>query len=317
MNPFYSDGLKILSLNEPINLVARISLIFNLRFFIFFVVYFCMSVIALKFILERSMSAAALETLRIFVSGSSVYEPRYISPKIFLITIVIAAFAASSSLQNRLSAISTVPRYKETIDSIQDSIKSNLTVYGPPDFKELLSSQTVRQRYHDTLADFANASRTSCFDRLSKGDHVACLRFESFLPRNIQEAAQIHVSKSNLFEGTHTFVHAEDLPLSYKLNWILSKSNDGGFVKLFHDSETSHHKTNNKFDTLESSDQEELFLGYWILFVGWALAVFTFVFEFCISNTIRNRHDELRKIIKAKISQRAVIVRKTYRSIVV
>lgn len=301
--PFQADTIKIVSRKELATFADKFSLIFNIKVWIFLIAYCSLSVVALQFILKQPMSTAVLEFVRIFVGAPNVGQPQNSFSKIFLFTFVIAVFTISTFVQSLLSAISTAPFRKATIDSVEDLIESNLTVYGHPNYKNLIANDIVRKNYH------ALDRVSECLNLLTKNDHMVCINVQSELKYYIQESQKMHISTNHMFERGYTFMYAEDLPFSHKFDWILSKLNEAGIPGLAFGRE-EHHYVHNGTDVLDIADSEEALIGFYVLLGGWALAILSFSIEFFMPE-IKKCGVQLRKLNKSKVKYFFKIVAKS------
>lgn len=271
--PFYRDSVRIITLKELKHSENRFAPVYDLRFCVCLILFCIASTVALKYILESSLSSAALDFLRMFVSSSTLNQPRYWTSRVLLITLIVTFFIISSFVQSRLSALETTPIRKSTIDSAEDLLKSNLTTFGVVlSLNELIWHKEIIERYH-VVTDIKE-----CINQLLKGKHVGCIDYESFLWYYIQESTIFHISTDNLVERGLAYTYAEDFPLRYKLNWILLKLNEGGFVNFLLDLEKLRYN-HTKYDVVEIPDIEKLVFGFYVLLSGWTLASFVFFVE--------------------------------------
>lgn len=259
--------MKIASLKQPdkyFNLVIRI---FTLRVWIFFVVSSIACIIILKYILEQSVSLAALDFARMLVSASTLKSPRTSHGKIFLITLVIAIFGLSTFLLDCLSAVTTVPDRAFCIETVEDLVKSNITIYGPASLKDLVWSE-IHDRY------IKITEYKECFDSLVSGNRIACIGEHGHLRYNLYENSTIHISKSDVISRAAALIFSEDSPIRHKFESILLRMNQGGFTKLLLlREEMLYAKNLDTADDFKAFDVEALSCVFSILTGGWALAV--------------------------------------------
>lgn len=276
--PVFPDSLEMISSKESVADETRFSRIFDLRFWFFGVVSCFSCIIALKFILDESMPSTVLDFLRIFVSASSLNQPENSPLRVLFITYIISVFAFSSFIQSRLSALESVPLHIPTINSVEDLVRLNFTIYGyMMANNDIMLDEDFVGRYR-----FSRIPAGDCLNLLREDDnHVACLEYGSALKYKFGENATFHVS-TFLSEMGLTFLYAEDIPLLSKFNWIFLRMNEGGFIKLFSDREERYY-FHDEIDTVESIDMDKLVAGFDILCWGWLSAVVVCLLELSIS----------------------------------
>lgn len=154
----------------------RFVLIFNARGVILFITLLCVSVMFLKYILQQSISDAALEFLRILASASTLKQPKNYSKKVYFLSLILAVTIISSYIQSDLKVISILPPQAIVIDSTKDLIESNLTVHGFLGHKEVIFESEIREHYH--ALGFAK-----CFDKLFLS--YILIKLKTFIHQNI------------------------------------------------------------------------------------------------------------------------------------
>lgn len=214
--PFYTGSFNIVSLKEPIGFFYISRQLLTLKVWFLFIASSVVSIILLKYILEQSIFLAALEFTRMLVSASTLKQPRKLYGKILLITLVIACFAISTFLLSYLDAIITVADRSSAIDSAEDLINSNLSVYGFKSHKELILYDEIRDRFLE-ITTFKE-----CVDRLLlEGDRISCIAEGYFLRWFVYENATIHISKDNLASRAFAYTFSHDSPFRLKFTWTL------------------------------------------------------------------------------------------------
>lgn len=234
----------------------------------------------LKFILEEKISESTLDFIRIFISASTQKEPRNFPRKLLYFILIFAVFAFNMCIQSDLSAISTVSNRIPVIDSVEDLIGSDLTIYGTSNFKELIWDEEIRRRYNN-IENFSE-----CTHRFSKNEHVACIFVGSFIQFYFYENQTIHISRTNVVERFGTYVLGEDSPFSYKLNYILLRMTEGGLVELFGRREERYFpKNRDKNESETNLNLAQLFGEFSILILGWIISLLTFLMEMSFKTT--------------------------------
>lgn len=213
----------------------------------------------------------------------------------FLIAMALIACMLGSFIQSRLSSLNTV-LYRTSIDSVEDLMESNTSIYGQSNYFNMIYDQTLRKRYHviKTLED--------CSNRLKKGARLICVHSNERLRYYLQEDELIHISKENLLRVGLTYMHAEDLPLMRRMNWILSRLSKGGFINLFYERDKLYYaRTPRDGDFEKSLRMANLRTEFYVLLGGWALAMFVFLIA-SVTYTIKKcSYKKSRKFLWNKI----------------
>lgn len=271
---FMSASVKIVTLKSPLTYVEKLSTILTLNFFTFLFVTCLICVVILKHILRVSASLALLECMRIFSSASMLTMPRNIFGKILLITCIILQFEFSTFILSSFTAINTFDNSFAVINTAEELIKSNLTLFGHPSLKEIIPQKEIRD-----LMNFINA-KSKCSSSLLEGNRIACLEVNIHL-KHIVHNATIHVSKNNLIERTAGFIFAEDSPLIRTFQSVFRRLNEGGFISLIIDREFSYGLS--KYFNVEnpnySVEMKDLVIPFSILVGSWILGMLTLCLE--------------------------------------
>lgn len=260
---FHGGSLKIVTLKKSSNFSERFIQIFTVNVWIVVFLFTFVFIASFKFILKQKMSSAALEFMRIFTNTAILAEPLNTSARILLILCIIVMFNFSTFIQGCLSAVSTARETRSTVDSADDLIKSAIPIYGVPSYKEIIRQKEIRERF-DIIMNLME-----CFDRIRKGQEIACLYPGHTLGYYIYEDDIIHISKGNVFERTYTYTCAEDLPLLQTLNSLLLKLNEGGIIKRYFDLESLYFVKPRNEDKVIILKLEEQALTFGILVMGW------------------------------------------------
>lgn len=281
--PFDTDKVKIISNTHHVGYAVKLALIFNAKFWIAFIPTCFISVIVLMFISKHSMSLAALEFVRIFSSGATTIQPQSSIKRVVFLGFVAVLFYISTFVQSRLSAINIVPDRNPTIESVEDLLKFNVTIYGYLSYQEILRSYGFNIHFNGIY------ELSECIDHLLNGNHAACLISNTYLEYYMLNSSLIHISRENIIERGITFNCREDFPLQYKFNEILSKLKQAGLIKLFMESETNYYIKSYIANKISIGlDNETLNVGFMILYGGWVVAVLTIFIEL-IFYAIKNK----------------------------
>lgn len=272
--PHFNAKLKIISLNDSNKFADTILFILNLRFWLVLTASGFTSVFILKRILKLSASEAALEFARMLGSNSTLSEPSSSLGKVFLIITVLMAFAIGSFIQSQLTKMNTVP-YQSSIDSVEDLIKTNIPIYGFAGYLRLIGSDEVllRKRFHQ-INNFGE-----CVDHFLRGDRVICVQSHDILRYYLRESSVIHISRENLVQMGMTYTCAEDLPLISRMNGILSKLSEGGFITFFFGRDEIFWARNPNEDGPTGLDLNNLTTNFYIWLGGTMSAIFIYFME--------------------------------------
>lgn len=293
--PYLEEEFKIVSANDLLQFSDRFFYIFNLKTWLFLVVSCFISVVILMHTLNEPTSEAALEFIRMLASTSTLRQPRNLSGKIFLINMVLIAFMIGSFIQGRLSSINTV-EYRTSIDTYEDLTQSNFPIYGLASHLNIFIDPLIRKRFH------IMSSFEQCVDVLSKGDQITCAYAYNFLRHYIHETELIHISKNNIFRAGISYTCNVDSPFLSRMNRILSRINEGGFIALFYARDEPYSSKNSYGqDNLKMSlDIKNLITNFHILLAGWTCGIVAFLFELVIY-WIKKRNIKLsRKFMQQK-----------------
>lgn len=275
--PFQFNPLKIMSLKQSAAYTPdRFSVIFDIKFWGFLIMSFITSVAILKYILKTSMAIAAFEFMQTLGDMSTLGSPEGSPTKVLLITFMYLIFVITSSIESCFSAVSTAPHKHPTIDSTEDLIRSNLTVYGIPSFREIIAQEEIRERYHSV------GNITECTNRLLKGENITCLYLDPWLRFFFSESEYSHISKYSFADRYLTYLFSEDSPLLSKFNGILFRLSDGGFIQLFYSRDELYYMKSSGTNEVKSLDLENLRFTFYFSLWSWALAIVVLFTEIII-----------------------------------
>lgn len=276
--PSQTTPVTIVSLENSDKYFELATHIFTLRTWLFFGISSVVCVIILKYILEDSVSLAALEFGRMLVSASTLKEPSKLSGKILLITLIIATFTISTFLLSCLSAITTVLDRSPNIDSVEDLINSNVSIYGKASLKDIIWYEEIRHHYHE-VSQFEE-----CMNIVFKRNRVACISGTgSLISYFSHKNSMIHISKNNLLSRASAQVVSKDSPLLYPFTSTLLRMAEGGFIDLLRTrDERSLLKNPRHIDGFRASNIKDLTTSFTILIGGLALATIVLSFEMII-----------------------------------
>ena len=275
--PLYSDAVKILT---PANYVDRFILDFDMKVWLLFTIISFFSIATLKYVEKRSVSRAIFEFGRILIMNSTfLSNPRSMRKRFLLLMIMTTATAINSVIQGHLKSVRISPENAPDIDSIEDLIRSNLTIHSYPSYRKLVWQKELHARYRG--ADF---SIKDCIEKISKGQRVACL----FSNLNIAAygSENIHVSRDNWAERSVVCLFAADSPLISKFNRILVRLSGAGFISLFYDRKKYFMLSRRKYKAdriVESLDVRNLLISFYILLGGCFTGFLVLLFEIIIS----------------------------------
>lgn len=303
--PYFEIEGKIISLKNP-QQFAKILLFISHSDYLMFLVAGCLlSILILKYILNKPLIYATLEFLRMLVGASTLRQPRNLIGKTFLIVFALIAFAIICTLiQGLLSAAINVPSHA-LIDSLYDLIEANISIYGIPSHLKTIVDATLRDRLYVV---HINDVTGYCTHRFLQGDNVACIQTTTSIVRRLwNESPNIHISKENVFRTGLTYTCAEDSPFIPRMNWILSRLNEGGFIAFLQKRDELHYSGNLDRDLPKGLDVGDFTFEFCIFFVALELAVFIFLMELVVWK-INQRIGKLRfkplRVITSELKER-------------
>lgn len=303
--PLESIALKMVSLKNSVTYADRLLYIFNVKVLVLFVFTCLILIIFLKYNLHQSISKTILDFLRMFISTSTLKEPQEFLGKLFFLTLMFAVFIISSCIQSDLDAISTVPDRIPAIDSME-FMRSDLPIYGMPQYKKFLSNKRILARYHD-IVDYKE-----CVDRLYKNEHVICIFIDSFSKYYINEDRDIHISKDDVVQRHSTYIFKEDSPLLYDFNRILFRMAEGGFIQLFIERDKRFlKKKQDKNDVGLTVNADGVITPFCILITGLTIALSAFLVKIT-SNKIKRIDLQVSKLRTSITNGFRRMIRKLY-----
>lgn len=271
--PYFDIEIKIISPNDSDKFADRILFILNLRFWLVFITSSFASVLILRWILKRSTSEASLEFVRMLVSSSTLTEPHNLYGKALLMIMVLITLAIGSFIQSQLTELNTVP-YQTSIDSVEGLIQTDKPIYAVASYLNLMYPKALRERV------CVIKTYEECVNRLKRGERIICVYGNSVLRYYLYESSRIHISKGNLLQIGATFTCAEDSPFINRMNWILSRLNEGGFINfLFKRDELYYARDPNIDDSAEALELKNVATTFHILVYGWTLAISVYLTE--------------------------------------
>lgn len=271
--PFSTSALKIISSTNSTGYLIEFPVSYKLKVLTGLIALSCICIIPLKYILQESTSEAGLDCLRMFVSAATRREPDEFSKKLFYLTLMFSLFTISSYIQSSLTAVNVVPDERSNIDTVEELIGSGLSVYGRLNYKDLITDEEIRKRFHPDTID-------GCFNRLFKAEKIVCIYPDLFVKFYIYENQTTHISKGGLSERSLSYTFAEDSPLRSKFSWVLQKMSEAGLIRLFYERHNMYFLRNYaESNTEESLDMIKLKIVFYILMGGWLLAVLAFLLE--------------------------------------
>lgn len=120
-----------------------------------------------------------------------------------------------------------------------------------------------------------------------------------------QKSDLLHISTHNLQENSSTYTFSEDTPLLYKINEILLRINDVGFIGLTFKREKRYYIHYEKTEEEKQLHVEKLSAGFHILFWGFLLGISSFLGELIISK-LKKYRIRVTKIIPTKYKIKVV-----------
>lgn len=238
--PFREDSLKIISLKDSVKHSDRFLQIFNVKVLVLILATCCVCIISLKYVLQQPTSEAALDFVRMFVTAATLKQPENLSKKLFFLTLMFVIFIISSYVQSDLTASHTVPNHMSSIESTEDLINANLTIYGHRNLKDLIIWDAEINNHFQEINNFAECLNRVVFEH----ERAACMYPKMYANLHVYENETIHISKDHLAQRLATYIFSEDSPLLHKFNSILSRLLEGGFLELLIEREERYFEKN-------------------------------------------------------------------------
>ena len=272
--PRLSDEIKIVSLKTIENNTDNFLALFkNEASFYLIIILYVGCTVALKYIFKLTFSTALLNFVRMLVNMAIPIIPVDLASKILLVVLSFTMLATNSFVGSLLSAIETVPKIPFEINTIDDLIRSNLTIAGPNTVLDMISSQSViRERYRD-YSDVRD-----CINDLLNGQRVTCISRKAILIYYLPANTSIHMSRGNLLERSVTYTLATDWPLLEKFDFVLSLISEAGLIDVFYGREKQYLRSN-LYHSKRNIEMEHLADHFLIIFRGWMLSGLIFLLE--------------------------------------
>ena len=273
--PRLYDEINIISLMTFENDVDDLFALFNNEIWFFFVVISVGCTAALKYIFKLTLSTALLNFIRMLVNMSIPLIPIDLAAKILLMVLSFTMLVINSFVGSLLTATETVPKIYFAINTMDDLIRSNLTIAGPSTYFDMISQSVIRERYRNY------SDVTHCIKDLLNGHPVVCVFEKSIMDYYLPTNASIHKSKANLFERSTTYTVATDWPLLKKFNFVLSRISEAGLIDTLRRRDERYMKSN-LYNSKRNVAMIHFFKRFKILFIGWLLSGLTFLLEIFI-----------------------------------
>ena len=272
---FFVEEVKIVSLNLSITYVSKLLLLLDINEWFFCILSSVMAIVALKFILKKSITSALLDFMRLLVTAPISIKIQNFYRRLNFILLAIGIYSIYSFILSYLSAINILPDPESTIDSVEELIKRNFTVHGFPDLIGDISHKEVLHRYHsinhidECLLDLFNDNQSVCLCPITI--------FGAFA----NKTKDIHISHGNLLERSYAYLLGMDSPFTVPFNKMLIKLNEGGLVNLMFIRVMSKYfdRENNKSNTAKPLEISRVINAFHVLFIGWALSILLFFIE--------------------------------------
>ncbi|OXU18005.1 hypothetical protein TSAR_012180 [Trichomalopsis sarcophagae] len=274
---FYADSVAIATLKKQTTFIEQLEKL-GLTFYLYLLIASLALTAALKYILKQSMSLAALNYMRICLGNPSTTVPQHTPRRILLIWLINVAFVINSYVLSYFTAMESSSNRSPIIDTYDDLIKSDLALMGPRGLKELTGQREIQNRFELVADDRIK----DCFNLLLKDNNssIACVSSRSMMEYFIRESELIHISKYNLVNSGKSYWFAEDFPLFSKIQSLLLRMSEGGFVKLIFAREAFYHRVRfSENYAVKPIEIEKMYYIFTILIGSWALGVLVLCFD--------------------------------------
>ncbi|KAJ8675336.1 hypothetical protein QAD02_011122 [Eretmocerus hayati] len=278
--PFHAGGIKIVTLKK--SMVSRDILMsyLNLQTLVMILSLYVLLLIVLKYSLNTPWSSLGMEYLRVLVGAATITEPKKSASRLTFVFLTSAMAIVTSCFQAYLSTVSTLPENMPVIDSIADLIESKLIPAGPLSFKDMNSNQYINDRYN-VIQDHCE-----CLRLMLNGAPIACIINDLLIPNTFDNDPRVHVSQKNFLERGLTYTFTDDSPLLNKVNEVLLRMREAGFIELFWNKRKLRIDLNypeaTSFDKSFMCENQVIIIC--TLCIAWSVSVIVFLIEIAYFN---------------------------------
>ncbi|KAJ8664825.1 hypothetical protein QAD02_006487 [Eretmocerus hayati] len=269
--PFGTETVQAVSIKKFKK--TKLSVILDAQSWMILFITWSLCTLMLRNVFHKSLIQAIMGSLRLFLGTSAPsLSPSKVSQKVLISTISITTLLISCFIQCRLSSLETVPVTSDGIKSIGDLITSKYPIYGMASLRDAINSHGLRDKYN--IPKYLN----ECADRLLQGDRVVCLYDKTDFKYHEIHQSSVQISVHDLLERSNTFMFREDLPLRRRIDYLLMRLAQGGFIEFYNECEKpylAYASENNRIRDRQASVN----LGFHVLLWGCSLGFLAYVFE--------------------------------------
>lgn len=279
----YENSMCIVSKIQSVKLIDEFTAVIKIEVYLIISVFSVASIASIKYVMRLSFCDANLEFIRMFTGSAFKIKLRYLSEKLFFVTLIILANLMASSLFSLLGALKTKSSLK-VINTIDELNKSNLTVYIMKNHVSILPRVGYTERY-DIIPDF-----WECYKKMNNiQPNAACLAPCSVMRQYFEKNEFVHVAEDkHQLKGQTVMTTAVDWPLYKKFDIVLKRMVYSGLLSWYEKNHIQHYSI--KYRTSEHKKEvsyPELRFAAFIFIGGLAVAVLVFFVEY-FNNWIKN-----------------------------
>lgn len=253
--------------------------VFSIEVIILTGIVFAITWIVLTLCKRPSIGSGLLEILRLILSTSVLLKIYRSSLKIFVVSIFVFVMFMNSIYQGYRSAYST-KLYREEINSITDLQNSKYTIYIKPYLIKIFGVDlwTDNQKKYVQLVNF-----DSCKSVINGNDsRTACLTHIGSLPKTLDHNLHVCLHSNQQFRSPGI---RNDWPLKSRVDHIMSRLSEGGFLELWENLKGSELQRKMEFKESKIFDQyrpivlTDLYSSFLLFFIFLAISFLIFIVE--------------------------------------
>ncbi|XP_076281887.1 uncharacterized protein LOC143209717 [Lasioglossum baleicum] len=276
--PVQNSGISILT-RYPEDEIAykKILKFMNPIFILAIAIVYLITVVFLEVFLHRGIVDSSLEVIRMTLTISMMRFPERSAFRIYLVTVFLLFMLTSSTFQSNLSSLLTSPSPTLTVDSTEELIESEFSIY-------------TYHRYKNAIFDDVLFSRTKtvnhwdCSEEVKVHENAACVADRTVLLR-IAFKKDLYLSKHRIQTLFTAFVVRPNWLLKDRVSDLLMHLSDGGLITFWWEKsvDTYLRKWMKKVDdskrTYEVMKLKGLDFAFYILVLGLGSGLLAFFVE--------------------------------------
>ncbi|XP_048507407.1 uncharacterized protein LOC125500094 [Athalia rosae] len=269
-----------------------------------------MGVIIFGYFDRRRYSLALLNMLRVSYNSAYLRPPPRIPLRIILFFVLLVPLIFNSTIQGKILSLIKNPLRSQNIEDIRD-LPAEYVVQGPVIFKEY--SGTV-------IGDgdrFVTSTLEECLGDIYRDKHTACTHYCQTLVVRALHMKRLHLASVRSPDFISRFVAKPDWSLIERFDTLLLRLVESGCVlfygeKSLYDNVKSvlpmiRSESNDAF-TVTDIDLDDIHYVFWLIGIGWILAILAFVIELLVHRKKVVRVSNPRIIPAAKNSRTSNLI---------